>query len=150
MGRYEEALRLALAEPYPYDRAPQKQEKSILRTHWGDWAACKALLPRGHARSIVDYLVGHAQDFRGAVARLRPELRRLYLSAYQSYLWNGILARALEQLCPPGQLIPIHLRLGTLPMHHLLDERQRTQLRDLLLPLPSARLRLDPADPRHL
>ena len=148
LGRYEEALRLALAEPYPYDRALQKQEKAILRAHWGNWVTCKALLPRGHARSIVDYLVSHAADFRGAVARLRPELRSLYLSAYQSYLWNGILARALEQLCRPGQLVPIHVRLGTLPMHRLLDETQRAELRHLLLPLPSARLRLDPGDPR--
>jgi tRNA pseudouridine13 synthase len=147
-GRYEEALRLALAEPYSYDRPPQRQEKAILGAHWGDWASCKALLPRGHARSIVDYLVAHPEDFRGAVARLRPELRSLYLSAYQSYLWNGILARALEQLCRPEQLISVELRLGRLPMHRRLDETQRAQLRRLLLPLPSARLRLDPEDPR--
>lgn len=148
LGRYEEALQLALAEPYSYDRASQKQEKAILRAHWGNWEQCKALLPRGHARSIVDYLVSHAADFRGAVARLRPELRSLYLSAYQSYLWNGVLARALEQVCRPQQLVPIPLRLGTLPMHRQLDEAQRASLRPLSLPLPSARLHLDPGDPR--
>jgi tRNA pseudouridine13 synthase len=127
-GDYEEALRLALAEPYAYDRRQQKQEKAILRAHWGDWPTCKALLPRGHARSLVDYLVSHPQDFRGAVARLRPELRSLYLSAYQSHLWNRILARALEQICRPQQVVPIDLRLGKLPMHRLLDESQRKQL----------------------
>ncbi len=148
MGRYEEALRLALLEPYRYDRSEQKREKAILREHWPDWASCKALLPRGHARSIVDYLVNHPEDFRGAVARLRPELRSLYLSAYQSYLWNRVLARALAQLCRPEQLLPIDLRLGKLPMHCRLDEAQRAELAHLLLPLPSARLRLDSADPR--
>jgi tRNA pseudouridine13 synthase len=148
LGRYEEALHFALAEPYPYDRALQKQEKVILRVHWRDWASCKALSPRGDARSVIDYLAGHPADFRGAVARLRPELLSLYLSAYQSYLWNGILARALERLCRPEQLVPIQLRLSTLPMHYWLDETQRTHLRRLSLPLPSARLRLDPTDPR--
>jgi tRNA pseudouridine13 synthase len=143
MGRYEEALRLALAEPYRYDQALQKREKAILREHWRDWASCKALLPRGHARSIVDYLVNHPEDFRGAVARLRPELRGLYLSAYQSYLWNRVLAGALAQLCRPEQLFPIDLRLGRMPMHRLLNEAQRAELGHLLLPLPSARLRLD-------
>jgi tRNA pseudouridine13 synthase len=146
--RCEEALQLALAEPYAYDRGPQKQEKAILRAHWGDWAACKALLPRGHARSLVDYLVSHPEDFRGAVARLRPELRSLYLSAYQSHLWNRILAQALTQLCRPEQLVWINLRLGKVPMHRRLDEGQRTELAHLLLPLPSARLKLDPCDPR--
>ena len=148
LGHYEEALRLALAEPYAYDRAPQKQEKAILRDHWGDWAACKGLLPRGHARSIVDYLVSHPDDFRGAAARLRPELRGLYLSAYQSYLWNRILAGALAQRCRPEQLVSIDVRLGKLPMHRLLDDAQRAELTRLLLPLPSARLRLDPSDAR--
>src|SRR5262249_984619 len=51
-GRHEDALRLALVAPYEHDRAVQKQEKAILRAHWGDWKACKALLPRSHARSL--------------------------------------------------------------------------------------------------
>lgn len=148
LGHYEEALRLALAEPYAFDRGAQKQEKAILRQHWGDWAACKALLPRGHARSIVDYLTSHPEDFRGAVARLRPELRSLYLSAYQSYLWNRILAQALTQRCRPEQLVSVALRLGRVPMHRALDEDRRAELASLRLPLPSARLKLDPGDPR--
>src|SRR5262249_2922653 len=56
LGQYEEALRLALTAPYEFDRAPQKQEKAILCAYWGDWTACKERLPRGHARSLVDYL----------------------------------------------------------------------------------------------
>src|SRR5262249_22525778 len=31
LGQYEEALRLALAAPYAYDRAEQKREKAVLR-----------------------------------------------------------------------------------------------------------------------
>lgn len=148
-GRYEEALRLALAAPYAHDRAPQKQEKAILRTHWGDWAACKALLPRGHARSLVDYLLGHPGDFRGALARLRPELRGLYLAAYQGHLWNRMLARWLVQLCRPEQLVWARLRRGELPMHGRLDRAQHDELAALVLPLPSARLKIDPSDPRR-
>jgi tRNA pseudouridine13 synthase len=148
LGRYEEALQLALAEPYRHDRSPQKQQKAILRAHWKDWAACKALLPRGHARSIVDYLVGHPADFRGAVARMRPELLSLYLSAFQSHLWNQMLARAITQLCRPEQLVLVGLRLGNVPMHRSLDDSQRDRLAALQLPLPSARVKLHPSDSR--
>jgi tRNA pseudouridine13 synthase len=147
-GRYEEALRLALAAPYEYDRAPQKKEKAILRVHWGNWAACKEKLPRGHARSLVDYLAGHPADYRGALARLRPDLRSLYLSAYQSHLWNRMLALWLRQHCRPEQIVPVTLRLGPVPMYRHLDKGQRAELAGLLLPLPTARLHLDPADPR--
>jgi tRNA pseudouridine13 synthase len=148
LGRFEDALRLALAGHYEHDRAAQKREKALLWECWGDWAACKERLPRGHARSLADYLLHHPGDYRGAVARLRPELRGLYLSAYQSHLWNRVLARWLHEHCRPGQLLPVPLRLGTLPMVRRLDEAQRQELARLVLPLPSARARLDPADPR--
>jgi tRNA pseudouridine13 synthase len=146
-GQYEKALKLALAEPYEHDRADQKKAKTILRTHWGDWAACKTTLPRGHARSLVDYLVHHPGDFRGAVARLRPELRGLYLSAYQSHLWNKMLARRLEQICRPEQLIRFRLQQGEVPFARTLDQAQRMAFAKASLPLPSARGQLDPQDP---
>jgi tRNA pseudouridine13 synthase len=146
--QFEEGLRLALTAPYEFDRAEQKREKAILRQHWGDWAACKANLPRSHARSLVDYLLHHPGDFRGALARLRPELRGLYLSAYQSHLWNRMLARWLDTHCRPQQLIPVRLRLGEVPMQRGLDAEQRREFAALMLPLPSARLHLEPGDPR--
>jgi tRNA pseudouridine13 synthase len=141
-GKFEEALQLALAGPYEYDRADQKKEKAILLTYWGNWPQLKRELPRGHARILVDYLVSHPQDFRGAAARLRPELRGLYLSAYQSYLWNRMLAEALRTYCRPDQLVAVRLRLGDAPMHRGLDAGQRDKLTELQLPLPSARLKL--------
>ena len=147
LERYEDALRLALAGPYEFDRAEQKREKGILREHWGDWTTCKKQLPRSHARSLVDYLLHHPGDFRGALARLRPELRGLYLSAYQSHLWNRILARWLERHCRAEQIVKAQLRLGSLPMHRSLDAGQQRQLEELLVPLPSARLRLGSDDP---
>lgn len=146
-GHYEEAVRQALAAPYEHDRAPQKKEKALLRSLWGDWAALKEKLPRGHARSLIDYLVGHPDDFRGALARLRPDLRSLYLSAYQSHLWNRMLARWLGRRFPAEQLLQVRLRLGNVPMPTGLDEGHRAELAGLTLPLPTARLHLEPGDP---
>jgi tRNA pseudouridine13 synthase len=147
-ARPEEALRLALAGPYEHDRAAQKQEKALLRRHWGDWATLKDLLPRGHARSLICYLADHPKDFRGALERLRPELQGLYVSAYQSHLWNRMLARWLDGNCQPEQLVHVPLRLGEVPMHRGLATDQWQRLAALELPLPTARTKLDPADPR--
>jgi tRNA pseudouridine13 synthase len=147
-GRFEDALRQALTGPYEFDRAPQKREKETLLAHWGDWKGLKEKLDRGHARSLVDYLIHHPTDFRGAVVRLRPELRGLYLSAYQSHLWNRMLARWLTRHLRPEQLLPVTLRLGDVPMARGLDETQREKLEALSLPLPSARLKLAPDDER--
>jgi tRNA pseudouridine13 synthase len=147
-GRFEDALRLALTGPYEYDRAAQKEEKRLLSTHWGDWPHLKDMLPRGHARSLIDYLRVHPGDFRGAVARLRPELRGLYLSAYQSHLWNRMLAHWLRTHLRSEQLRLVTLRLGDVPFHCGLDAEQLCELAALQLPLPSARLKLEESDPR--
>ncbi len=148
-GDYEAALRLALTGTYKYDRSESKKEKSALQSHWGDWPTCKTKLSRGHARSLVDYLVNHPDDFRGALARLRPDLRGLYLSAYQSDLWNRMLARWMLEHSRAEQLATVRLRLGSFPVHRELDEAQITILSALKLPLPSARVDLDPTDHRR-
>jgi tRNA pseudouridine13 synthase len=140
LGNHEEALRLALTASYPQDRRAQKEEKRRLRQHWGDWQQCKEHLGRGHARSLVDYLVHHPQDFRGALARLRPELRGLYLSAYQSHLWNRVLAGWLEEHLPAEQLVHVRLLLGGVPMHRSLSEETLARLQALTIPLPSAKV----------
>jgi tRNA pseudouridine13 synthase len=147
-GRFEDALRQALTASYEFDRAAEKKEKALLRRLWGDWPALKEQLPRSHARSLVSYLVDHPSDFRGAIDRLRPELRGLYLSAYQSHLWNRMLAHWLARNVPTEQLTQVQLKLGPVPMHRNVSAELLEQMRTLKLPLHSARTKLDPADAR--
>lgn len=150
LERYEDALKQALAAPYEFDHAAQKQEKATLRAHWGDWPAAKAKLPRSHARSLVDYLVSHPTDFRGAIARLRPELGGLYLSAFQSHLWNRTLAAWLRGRFPADRLIGLRLKLDEVPVPRALSDAERAEVAEARLPLPSARLRYDDAVPAGL
>ena len=146
-GNFDRALWLALAAPYEHDRSDAKREKALLREKWGDWAALKAALPKGHARSLVDYLVTHLDDQKGAVARLRPELQGLYLSAYQSHLWNRMLGRWLEQRIGSENLVSVELKLGDVPAPVRIPDDLHGAWDDLALPLPSARLKPDPAAP---
>jgi tRNA pseudouridine13 synthase len=141
LGHFERALWLALAAPYEFDRAETKKEKVILRSQWGNWSLCKEKLPRGHARSLVDYLIFHPNDFKGAVARLRPELQGLYLSAYQSYLWNRLLGDWLIQSFGRENLGNIELKLGEVPVPLRIPKELNETWRSLALPLLSARLK---------
>jgi len=146
-GRFDRALWLALAAPYEFDRADAKREKALLRDHWGDWPTLRARLPKGHARSLVDYLVHHPADLKGAVARLRPDLQGLYLSAYQSFLWNQMLAAWLTRALGPDNLADVELKLGRVPVPVRVPADRRGGWESLSLPLPSARLKPDPAAP---
>jgi tRNA pseudouridine13 synthase len=176
-GRYEEALRLALTAPYEFDRRDRKQEKVYLRTHWGDWKKCldqsrerqrpesqiqsrERQRPVNQAQYVIAHLVHNSADFRGALAFIDPEQRHLYLNAYQSYLWNRMLARWVEQHLGADQLFTPRLQVSapTLnrkrtrewPFYHRLNNQQRVDLSSLRLPLPTARAKLDAADPRMI
>lgn len=146
-GRFERALWLALAAPYEHDRADAKREKATLTELWGKWPECQAKLPKGHARSLVSYLAAHPTDFKGAVARLRPELQGLYLSAYQSYLWNKMLATWLTATFGPAGLASVELKLGTVPAPVRVPDEHRAAWESLTLPLPSARVKPEPGVP---
>jgi tRNA pseudouridine13 synthase len=146
-GRFERALWLALAAPYEFDRAEAKREKTTLRDLWGKWSECQAKLPRGHARSLVSYLAAHPTDFKGAVARLRPELQGLYLSAYQSALWNRMLAAWLTNTLGTANLADVDLKLGRVPAPVRIPEEHRAAWDALTLPLPSARVKPEPDAP---
>lgn len=145
LGDWEGGLKLALTAPYEHDRAAAKQEKAILTKHWGNWAECSPKLARGPTRRIIEHLAAQPGDFRGAIARIRADLAGLYLAAYQSHLWNRLLARWLERNLPPANRLVIRLKLDDAPMPHDLSDEQRERLCNLCLPLPSARLKYDEA-----
>ncbi|MFN0205271.1 MAG: tRNA pseudouridine(13) synthase TruD [Planctomycetota bacterium] len=140
-SNYEKSLWLSLAEDNSSDRAEEKAEKRILQTHWGKWAGMKDQLSRSHRRSIVTYLVDHPADFRGAFERVRVELRRIYLSAYQSYLWNHILSNFVQKSTPRESLLIFPHVCGGLPCYQTLDHDTFAEFSQLAIPLPSARVK---------
>ncbi|MCY2964939.1 MAG: tRNA pseudouridine(13) synthase TruD [Planctomycetota bacterium] len=124
LGEYERALWLALADPNSDDRKEEKEQKAILREHWGKWRDCKAALERSNRRSIVTYLADkppESPDYRGAFARLRVDMRGLYLSAFQSHLWNQLLSQSLCDTVPVERRFPVELKTGPVPFFLHLD-----------------------------
>ncbi|MGC8640086.1 MAG: tRNA pseudouridine(13) synthase TruD [Isosphaeraceae bacterium] len=138
-GDHERALRLALAEPNPFDRPGVKTRKAIVRECWGRWSEAKARLERSSTRSIVTYLVDHPSDFRGAFARLKRELRTLQFSAFQSHLWNLLLSGWITRQTRSDQRVMVDLKLGPLAFPFRLDPEERKAIEGPPLPLPSAR-----------
>lgn len=140
LKEYERALWLALAEHNSHDDAQEREQKQILRDLWGEWCQCKLQLQRSHRRSIVTYLVDHPTGFRKAFALLNISLRGIYLSAFQSAVWNRMLALTVHhsQADDGGAGLSHCARIGDadLPFPETwTDVAQRLPV----LPLPSAR-----------
>jgi len=83
----------------------------------------------------------HPTDFKGAVLRLRPELQGLYLSAWQSHLWNRMVSRALETRIPADQLTTLPLKTASVVTPKRIPEELKTFWEESVLPLVSARLK---------
>lgn len=151
LGDYERALWLALADTHPDDRSKEKQEKRLLQAHWGKWQECKQALSKSHRRSVVTFLAdkehaGKPLDFKRAFACINVDLRGLYLSAFQSALWNRALARLIEQAYANAELPALDLESGraVFPPFELPADQPEILTS---VPLPCARLRLDDEDP---
>jgi tRNA pseudouridine13 synthase len=140
-GDYERACWLALADSNPLDRPRDRQEKAWLRELWGRWPECKARMSGSQRQPVVSFLCNRPTDFRGAFVRIRQDLRSLFIAAFQSHLWNRILAAHILSTCPAPLIIPVALKVGGVPFFGSLSDATRAALQ-LDLPLPSSRIKL--------
>lgn len=98
-GDFDEALALMLGRPGPYDHGPARRARELFDA--GDFAAAAQAWPRGvfaqQARvcRAMAKSGGHAKKAFGVVDRT---LQRLYVSAFQSDLFNQVLARRVENI----------------------------------------------------
>jgi tRNA pseudouridine13 synthase len=113
-GDHEGALRLHLAAPSRLDAPKRRAQRKRLAALWGRWDQAFAALPRGNDRSVVNYLRDHPEGFTRAFELIEGRLAQLYLFAYQSYLWNQILAGLIRRRLPEESLFEVRYAPGKL------------------------------------
>lgn len=136
----EGAIRCFLAEELRGDPPEVRAFKRLARKHWGDWGLLLEQAPKpSNFRSVLTYLRDHPHDFRKALNLIPPRLLSLFLSAYQSLLWNRILARwilfafpEITKLEIAGEVFPVPLSVPGELRPYLVSES---------LPLPNNRAR---------
>jgi len=140
LGDAEGALKCALASPSREDRSGARKVKVMLRDLWGRWDELAVRLPpRARELKIVRALARKPDDFPRAFELLERNLRVLMLHAYQSFLFNEVLARFLARELA-GEFIRARYRAGTFLFPMELDDEKRKRLRELKLPLVSAKM----------
>jgi tRNA pseudouridine13 synthase len=73
-------------------------------------------------------------------------MRRIYVSAFQSMLFNDMLDAWIRQLVNPSQIWQVKLKTGPRPFWHDLSEEQAIHISATRLPLPCSRNNF-PEDP---
>lgn len=134
LGRWETALDMALTSIYSEEHKEAKQRKRALREQWGDWAACRAIAQTALEQRAFDLLSQRPGAFRDALATVHKETAQLWISSYQSFLWNEVLRRLLTRRGWSGPEVPGAAGPYIFPT-------SAAALEDLVIPLPGRGMR---------
>lgn len=100
-GLIEEAVFIYLAMPFPAETDRTRNAREQLWESRDIPAALKSFPEYLHYElAMLNYLVEHPGDYAGSFGVLAATLRRLFVHAYQSYLFNRILSRRLAAGLP--------------------------------------------------
>ena len=106
--------------------------KALVESHWGQWGYLLHQAPRpSNFRSVITYLKDHPHGYSKAVNLIQDRLLTIYLAAFQSWMWNNILARYLEQTAHVPYTIDIAGTPFPLPEADALPETLKTLEIDL-------------------
>jgi tRNA pseudouridine13 synthase len=136
-GDFPGALRLHLGAPGRLDSSDDRARRQLAEDKWGRWSELRGLLPRGNDRSVVSFLCDHPDAFAQAFELIEPRLAQLYLFAYQSWLWNGIIARLLRAALGEAKLFAVPYAAGSLWFFDAAPREALEALAARTVPLPS-------------
>ncbi len=106
-GDIEGAALEYIARPYPGESEDARQARQyVLDTLDFKGGIGKYPLRLRYERAMMSRLVEKPGDYAGAFNALSPNLRKMFVHAYQSYLFNLILSRRLEKGLPINEALP--------------------------------------------
>ncbi|HID47239.1 MAG TPA: tRNA pseudouridine(13) synthase TruD [Methanothermococcus okinawensis] len=140
MGNYEEALKIILTRYKKSESKLIKDLKRYIRSHWGDWTSILTYMKeRGIRDRMFHNIISHLQEgdeerFKEAFKYVDIRLKKLFVSAYQSYLWNECVKTLLKKYIPKENRIYIDYNCGTFLFYRDIDREILDTLRDKTFP----------------
>ncbi len=136
LGRRERALRLYFT-PSKHDDQKTRTLKRCVIENWGRWEKC-ASLGFGEYGRILAYLAQNRGAFHQALERIDRRFLVFVLNAYQSFLFNELLARWLAETAAEtgAALVDLRYAFGVYKFYGPLGQAAAERLRTTLLPVP--------------
>ena len=136
LGRREKALRLYFTASKFDDQKTRALKRCVIE-NWGRWEKC-AGMGFGEYGRILAYLAGHRSAFHQALEMIDRRFLVFVLNAYQSFLFNELLARWLRELAAESStpLSSLRYPFGVFRFYHELTAPMADRVRDAVLPVP--------------
>ncbi len=137
---FETALKLFTTRHTGFERANIRACRREIKEKWGQWAyllsACKAVSrPLREEYRILEYLAQHPTDFIEAFRLLDKSIKELFVSAYQSYVWNECVKEFLHGSIK--KLYSVPYAAGNLLFYKRLPQELLTAWKTTTIPLLS-------------
>lgn len=100
-GSLEAAVTRYLGSPFPEEKPDAREARAYLDETMDYKGALKRFPDRlKYERAMLNHLIRNPRDYAGALRRLPKKLGTLLVHAYQSYLFNRVLSRLIEEEIP--------------------------------------------------
>jgi len=135
LGRRESALKLYFTPSKHDDQKTRKLKKCVIE-NWGTWDGC-AELGFGEYGRILSYLAKSRRAYHQALEMIDRRFLLFVVNAYQSFLFNEVLARWMRLQAAAGgfPLYPLRYAFGVYEFFHTLPPAA-AGLASMALPVP--------------
>ncbi|MBD3263152.1 tRNA pseudouridine(13) synthase TruD [Candidatus Woesearchaeota archaeon] len=82
--------------------------REFAKDNWGKWKQILSKAPKflGIEKNVLNWLVKHPTDFAGALRKVSKPIRKLYVHAYQSWIFNKALHKLGKKDLPEKVPVP--------------------------------------------
>ena len=122
---YERAVKIFLTTFTKSEKKRLKEDKRQILENWG--SLHKARPQDRILNSIVDEYL-RKKDWLAAYRRIPGNLREIFISAYQSWLWNECVKELLKRKVDRRALYPVEYNLGSLLFYKRITAKELEQM----------------------
>jgi len=136
LGRRERALRLYFTASKHDDRRTRALKRCVIE-NWGRWEECAGVGFGDYGR-ILACLAAHRSAYHQALERIDRRFLVFVLNAYQSFLFNELLARWLREIAAETRTVlsPLRYPFGVFRFYHALPPVMAETVHGVFLPVP--------------
>ncbi len=102
-GNLQKAVKIYLCKVFENEPEDAKKARNYLTKNWGNkesYLKALEIFPKRlrYERAMLDYLHKYPNDFAGALRRLPKRLRKMFINAFQAFVWNKTVTEQTKKL----------------------------------------------------
>ncbi len=126
-GNYEQAVKIFLTTYLESESDMIKKDKIMMHENWKSLHLIVNKIRNKQYQNIVrEYL--RTKNWIKAYNIVNPSLRELYVSVYQSYLWNECIKKLIRVKVKRGKIFKVKYNIGELLFYEDLSESEKSEI----------------------